>query len=311
MKAEWIQIDGPSPPRVLSYSTAKILVQRSPLHAKLKKDRQLDEDTESEREDKETGNIVHAMLLGAGKKIVIVQADSYRTKAAKEARDAAREEGAIPVLEHKERIYSAIARRIQRRIEGFGFTLDGHAEIGARWFEEACDGTAVECMGALDLWQPKTGTIVDLKTCRTAHPDAIRQQVYKLGYDIQAAAYLSAVEKIHPEGAGRVRFVILFCELGTGAVTPVELTGDFLQLGRMRWQRAVDLWARCLREDRWPGYVETTLALAAPEWALVAEQDAQAAEQERAWGLTQDRRQPAGNEAGEEHDDHETDPDLF
>lgn len=307
MIAEWIQIDGPSPPRVLSYSTAKMLVQRSPLHAKLRKDRQLDEeDTEAQREDKETGNIVHAMLLGTGKRIVTIDADSYRTKAAKEARDAARTAGDVPVLAHKERIYTAIAARIRRRAEEVGVTLDGHPELGARWHEEARDGTPVECWGALDLWQPKRGTIVDVKTCRSAHPDACRSAILKLGYDIQGAAYVSAVEKIHPEGAGRVRYLILFCELGTGAVTPVELAGDFMALGRMRWQRAVNLWARCLRDDHWPGYVAQPVALSPPEWALAAEMAAQhddAGDDLRAGSMRQQR--PAGDDAGEEHDDDE------
>lgn len=305
MKAEWIQIDGPSPPHVLSYSTAKVLVQRSPLHAKLRKDRQLDEeDTESQKEDKETGNIVHAMLLGTGRRVVVIDADSYRTKAAKEARDAARAGGDIPVLAHKERIYTAIAARIRRRAEEVGVPLDGRPEIGARWYEEARDGTPVECWGSLDIWQPKRGTIVDVKTCRSAHPDACRSAIYKLAYDIQGAAYVSAVEKIHPEGAGRVRYIILFAELGTGAVTPVELAGDFMALGRMRWARAVNLWARCLRDDHWPGYVSQPVALSAPEWALAAEMSAQhddAGDDLRAGSTRQQR--PAGDDAGEEHED--------
>lgn len=307
--AEWIEIDGPSPPHVLSYSTAKLLVSRSPLHAKMRKDRQLDEDdTEAQREDKETGNIVHAMLLGTGRKVVVIEADSYRTKAAKEARDAARDAGDVPVLAHKERIYTAIARRIRAHCGLLGITLDGHAEIGARWYEKARDGTAVECRGALDLWQPKRATILDLKTCRTAHPDACRSAIYKMGYDIQGAAYLSAVEHIHPEGEGRIRYLILFCELGTGAVTPVELAGDFLALGQMRWRRAVDLWARCLREDHWPGYVSGPVALAAPEWALAAEMSAaheEAGESFRAGTVRQQR--PAGEDAGEEQNDHDDD----
>ena len=58
---------------------------------------------------------------------------------------------------------------------------------------------------------------------------------------------------------------------GTGAITPVELAGDYRALGLSRWRRAVNLWARCLREDRWPGYTEGITTIAAPEWAMAAE----------------------------------------
>jgi hypothetical protein len=306
----WIDIDGPSPAHVLSYSTAKILVQKSPLHAKLRKDRVLDEDeSEDEKREKETGSTLHAMLLGKGRRVVVLPFDNYRTKAAQESRDNARAEGAIPVLHNREPWLTAQTQKIRRRLEGFGITLDGEREAGAEWIEEADDGDEIECRGALDLWQPSTRTIFDLKFTRSAHPDACRKQIYQMAYDIQAAAYTSAAETIERELAGRVRFVILFCEVASAAVTPVLLAGDYAHLGRLRWRRAVNVWARCLREERWPGYVDRPVAIDAPAWALEAEMAAQGAETERAWGISR-HEQPAGNDAGEERHDHDAAADI-
>ncbi|MBZ4252077.1 hypothetical protein LAJ57_14345, partial [Streptococcus pneumoniae] len=74
--------------------------------------------------------IVHAMILGAGKKIVVLDHDNYRKKVAQEARDAARAEGAIPILRAKEESTAGLARRLKRNIEAHGFTLDGVSEPG-------------------------------------------------------------------------------------------------------------------------------------------------------------------------------------
>lgn len=274
-EGNWIDLGaGGSPPHVLSKTSAHLLVSKSPLHARMRKTGEHEDDT---TDDMDLGSIVHAMVLGAGKKIVVLDHDNYRTKAAKQARDDARAQGAIPILRAKEEVTAGLARRLKRNIEAHGFALDGVSEPGVSWFERTTDGSDedVECLGALDHWHPRTATIFDLKIARSGHPDACRKHLFAFGCDIQAAAYTSAVEKIHPELQGRTRFVFLFCELFTGAVTPVTLSGDFRRLGEQRWQRAVNTWARCLREDRWPGYTTGPITIDAPEWAMAAEMTAQ------------------------------------
>lgn len=307
-RAQWIQIDGPSPAHVLSYTSAKILIQKSPLHAWLRKRRELEEDEDDDTEERDAGTIVHAMLLGVQtRKIVVLPFKDFRTKAAKEARDEALAAGHIVVKEHRERWYSAQATRIRRTLENMGIELAGHAEAGIQWSELADDGDEVVCRGSVDLWQPGTRTILDLKIVRTAHPESIRKQVYSMAYDIQAAAYTSAIEGLDPRLEGRTRFVFVFCELASGACTPVELAGDFAALGRMRWRRAVNTWARCLREDRWPGYVETTTTIGAPEWAMADEMTRQHDTAAETWGAVQGQQEPAGEDAGEEQNDHDDD----
>ncbi|KPC75497.1 hypothetical protein ADL26_07545, partial [Thermoactinomyces vulgaris] len=45
------------------------------------------------------GSAAHAIVLGTGPEIVIIDADSYRTKDAQEQRDAAWADGQVPLLE--------------------------------------------------------------------------------------------------------------------------------------------------------------------------------------------------------------------
>lgn len=194
----------------------------------------------------------------------------WRRKDAQSARDAIRARGLLPVLPRTLRAAKAgVARCRERMLDDFGIVLGGESEIAVEWSEYASDGDEVTCWGAIDHYKP--GVIYDLKFVRSAHPKSCAAHIVAYGGDIQAAAYLRAFEQLAPDMAGRLSFVFLFCELGSGAVTPVPMSGSFLQLGNMRWRRAIETWARCRRTNRWPAYVTEPVALEAPEYAMAEE----------------------------------------
>ena len=126
----------------------------------------------------------------------------------------------------------------------------------------------------LDHWLApgdKLPTIYDVKIWQSANPRVLVRKVHDMGVDIQAEAYTRAVEAVHPELAGRVRFVTLVCEVSTGLVTPIVFGGSLRQVGKMRWRRAIDMWARCSALDDWPGYTRGEMVIDAPEWMIAAE----------------------------------------
>ncbi len=92
-----------------------------------------------------------------------------------------------------------------------------------------------------------------------------------MGYEIQAHAYTTAIERVRPDLAGRVQFVILFCEASTGVITPAVLAGTMRELGQMKWRRAVNTWAQCQASGIWPGYATKPIHIHAPQWALESE----------------------------------------
>lgn len=199
----------------------------------------------------------------------------WRRKDAQSARSAIRARGLLPVLPGTLRAAKAgVARCHKRMLDDFGIVLDGESEIAIEWGEYASDGDEVTCWGAIDHYKHKLGVMYDLKFVRSAHPKSCAAHIVAYGGDIQAAAYLRAFEQRYPDMAGRLSFVFLFCELGSGAVTPVPMSGSFLQLGNMRWRRAIDTWSRCLRTNRWPAYVTEPVALEAPEYAMAEEMSA-------------------------------------
>lgn len=300
--ARWIDIDGPSPahfvdctpaeyyrpsgPPRLSQSIAKELCERSPWHAKRALDRQeqADEDDGARDDDKATkerdrGTIVHALLLGTPSPAVIVADPTtrepfrdFKTKAAQQQRDAVRAAGKIPVIAHKIEPTLRLADRLRDELYNeHGIDLNGRSEAVVHWTERASDGTPVPCRGMLDHWIESRRVVYDLKIWASANPKILSRKLPDYGCDIQGEAYTRAIEAVHPNLAGRVRFVTLVCEVHSGLVVPVIFGGGMRTLGRMRWQRAIDLWARCARLDDWPGYTRGEMVIDAPEYALAAE----------------------------------------
>ncbi|HET9954130.1 MAG TPA: PD-(D/E)XK nuclease-like domain-containing protein [Polyangiaceae bacterium] len=260
----------------LSSSVANILVSRSPLHAWHAHPRLGGRPYEPSA-SMDAGSVAHAVLLGtAQEELVVVDAEDWRTKAAQEARAAAREQGKCAVLPATLAEITASVDVIRKRFARYGVRFTGRSEVSLFWTEQASDGTIIQCRGRIDHLILKDGRarILDLKTARSAHPRACQSHAYEYGYDIQAAAYRSAFAKLYPRYSGREEFLWLFAELdGPNAVAPYALDGSFDWLGERRWRRAVDLWARCLREDSWPSYTDEILRLEAPQYAVALEEE--------------------------------------
>lgn len=257
-------------PPTLSASMARMLVLKSPLHAWTYHPRFGGARGES-TEPQENGNLIHALLLGTGREIVPVDAADFRTKAAKEARQAARDAGKIAVIADKLTFAKGTAEILRRRMSDAGVTLDGKSEVTAVW---QSDGAL--CRGRFDHLCADGVTIVDLKTTESAHPTAIQRSIENFGTDIQIAAYIEAMGTIFPALAGGIKFRLAYLECEPPhAVTIVECAGSMFELGRRRWARAKTIWKRCLAENRWPGYADGVVSIEASTWAMAREEDAQ------------------------------------
>jgi len=269
--ADGIDSDRPS----LSASVASTLIRQSPFHAWLKHPRLGNTPREASSE-MERGTIIHGLVFGTlgGDDYETIDADNFRTKAAQEQRDAARDRGAVPVLAREMETYRRVAEAIGHKLREAGIDLNGVSEKVAAW-EEASQFGPVLCRGMIDhlIIGNDGATIYDLKNCRNAHPESCVRHVLEYGYEIQRAAYVSAVEKLRPDLAGRVRFVWLFVEELPGyrvVLTVAEASGTLRELGESRWARAVETWAKCLRMNEWPAYGSARLE--APDWALKQEE---------------------------------------
>lgn len=251
----------------LSASCATTIVTRSPFHAYVEHPRLgAFKRTSTDRQD--LGSLIHRLVLGNGADVVGVDADDWRTKAAKEEREAIRAAGKIPVLLGKLQAAEEMVEAIRCQLDGFGISLDGQSEGAAVWEEESSHGPVL-CRGMMDHLIIDEGRIYDLKTTECAHPSAIQRCMVSRGSDIQFAAYTSAVRALRPELAGREDFVFIYVETEYPyAMTPVRPNGAMREMGAARWRRAVETWGSCLMRDTWPGYATAILDIEPPGWAL-------------------------------------------
>lgn len=259
----------------LSQSCAHTLLSKSPYHAWLEHPR-LGGVGREPTKAKDNGSLVHSLLLGTGKEIAIVDAEDFKTKAAREERDAARERGKVPVLRADAADAMALVADIHKGLDELGIRLSGASEVKVEWTEDTVHGEVL-CRGMLDHVILDQGVIYDVKTCRSAHPRACTSHVLEYGYHLQEAAYRRAVRALRPEIAGRESFTFLFVEeLPEGSprrcvITPVELDGQFRDLGARRWERACETWAWSLKSGRWISYADRVVRLEPPRWALANE----------------------------------------
>lgn len=218
------------------------------------------------------GHAAHREVLGDGEIVVVIDADDYRTAAAKAARDEAYAAGKAPILrrEYEEIVVPMAAAIREHPVAGKLFAAGtGRAEPSFFWW----DGSGADRVmrrARLD-WLPdpvkdRRLIIPEYKTAASAAPDDLESAVGRLGYYMQAAWNLDAVETLlGPDRAPA--FVFVFQEKEPPfVVTVAQLTPSNLQIGRERNTRALNVYRRCRAEGRWPGYSDKVLDLAMPGW---------------------------------------------
>ena len=263
---------GPMPS--LSSSIAKLMVGRSPLHAwyehpKLNKAKALEVEAPSKAMD--IGTAVHKKILGQGKIIKEIIADDFKTKAAREARDAARAAGMVPILSADLERVTTLTEAALDQLAGTdlaGIFEAGTPEATMAWQDEG----GVWCRSRVD-WLPASArdgghiTVVDLKTTGgSASPEDWQRTAFEMGYDIQDAFYRRGLAALIPDlRSVRFKFVVLEQEAPFG-LTINEFSGQALFEAVELCDLAVKMWGACLKRGQWPGYPVETTHMDPPKW---------------------------------------------
>lgn len=255
----------------LSSSIAKELNAKSPLHAWQMHPR-LGGGKHESSDALVLGTLMHSLILeGHADGFVVLNVQNFKTKAAQDLRDGVIADGLIPIQESVFVENKKIATKIKDRITDLGISLNGRSELKVEWTEQIGNEDPILCRGMMD--HVTDATIWDLKTTRRGDLKSISRAIVDFGYDIQGAAYSSALSKLHPEFVGRTDFVLIFAEMDPPfAVTPVRFDGQLRQLGEVKWEHACLRWAQCLCTNKWPGYVDQITPIEAPPWALLETQ---------------------------------------
>lgn len=243
----------PAPTPSLSSSIANIILNQSPEHAYLAHPRLNHNYVREEVNSRfDIGSVAHMLLLEKlTDKIVVVAAKDWRSKAAKEERDAAHAAGCFAILDRQ---YTSVlqmvsvARRWLLDTELGDILVTGDTERTVLWREE---DIWYRCRP--DLMSSDRRIIVDYKSTENAAPDACARQIGRMNYDLQAEYYTHGLQAI--TGRTDTVFVFLFQEIAAPyACSLVALSNAYRAVGQAKRQRAKKLWDACLRADLWPGY---------------------------------------------------------
>lgn len=124
-------------------------------------------------------------------------------------------------------------------------------------------GVLVRCRP--DLRRPDLALKVDLKSARSAHPEAFARAVIDYGYHAQEAHY---TDTWVDAGGEAEAFAFLVVEKKAPfAFAVYELPPSIVEEGRAAMRKALNQYADCLRTDQWPGYTTGVQELSFKRWS--------------------------------------------
>jgi hypothetical protein len=253
----------------LSSTIGRRLINASPAHARNDHPR-LNPNHESVNKHKfDFGSLIHKLVLGAGADLAVLPYDDWRTKEAREMRDAAYEDGKIPVkqkdFDRAQDIHIAFNNQISQADPAIRDCMaKGESEVVVAWKEKT-----IWCRAMLDkvYVDGETATIIDYKSTEAsaAHHETERR-IFAMGYDFQGVFYGRGLVALMPE-IKELRFAIITQEVtppfGMSVIAP---TIEAAELAEVQVLTSMALWERCLSTGDWPGYPLTTLPAKPLPW---------------------------------------------
>lgn len=259
----------------LSASVAHTLITQSPIHAFVQHPRLNKGVIESGSTKMDIGTIVHGLVLeGDESRLVIVEADDWRTNVAKETRNAARLAGLVPVLAGDIGMIREIAAAARSAIANSElreeFTPEaGKAEQTLVWQEGEC-----WYRSRPDWLTNDHRIIIDLKTTAgSAEPSAWLRTMLGNGNDLQAALGLRGLTLL-TKNSVIPQFVFWVVEQNPPyASSFIGLSPQFLEMSEHKLARAMQLWSDCTMTNCWSGYPDRICYLEPPSWEWTREQE--------------------------------------
>lgn len=219
------------------------------------------------------GSAAHKLALGAGPEITIVDYDDWRTKAAKEEREAARAAGTIPVLKAEYVQLAAMADALLAHPLARAALDPGRGGKPEQSLFMQDEASGVWLRARLD-WMPDPHSamrpvIFDYKTTRSANPDSFAKSMYDYGYHVQAAFYADLYCQL--TGVDAPFLFIAQEKEPPYLVTVCQPDADAMRAGRDKVRQAIEIYRDCTEAGIWPGYTDEIATISLPPWARARE----------------------------------------
>lgn len=259
----------PCPEPSLSGSLIKVIANRSPRHAWACHPK-LNPEYEAQTSDSfSLGSAFHALVLGKGRDLEVMDFKDWRTGDAKKAKAEAIAQGLTPILAEQYERAEAMARAVKAQIpfwEELQLAMSaGVPERTYIWQEETPFGP-IWCRCMVD-WTASHGNLhPDWKSTEVgAGPEEWgAKTMWNLDAHIQAAWNARALRQ-----AGLVQPELFFAVAETQfphALACMKPTPTAIAMANRDIDRAILTFAWCLKNNRWPGYRNQLAWVDPPAW---------------------------------------------
>lgn len=214
------------------------------------------------------GSAAHSKVLGVGYAVVVLDYPNFLSKAAKDARDAARLDGKIPVLAKTYAEVNLMAESVLAHPKGRELLeqegLVSEASVFAHDPEFDID---IRCR-----FDGLAARPFDLKTTGTsADADTFARTIFSFGYDVSRAHYLHTLYLA--TGDQREMAFLVVESTGPYDVGVHYLDDEYVEIGEGKARRARQLFAECMSSGKWPGHSPDATKVKPPMYAIYDYQD--------------------------------------
>lgn len=210
------------------------------------------------------GHAAHLYVLGKGAEVVVVEADSWKTVAARTARDEAYAAGKVPLLPGQDAMAREMAKvALDHPIAG-ALLAEGEAELSG-WWTDAETGARLRLR--MDFITELGGrpVVVDYKTSAKSGARAFSKSAADFGYYMQHPFYTEGLRAL---GIADDPAFIFITQRKTPPyrITVAQLDADSADIGHDLNRAAIRLYAECTESGHWPDYSDQIHTVSIPSY---------------------------------------------
>jgi hypothetical protein len=231
------------------------------------------------------GTAIHSKVLGTGYEVAVIPSDilasngAVSTAAAKEFVTQARSAGLVPLkADELEPITGAAEAVLANPTAKALLTQPGAAEVSV--FAAVDDVPVRARFDFLPDQGERRRVAVDLKSTRDASERAFTRSIADYGYDVQRQWYIDTLNEVTgPMPAGfEPEMVFIAVEKDPPYLTAVyQLPTVWTEMGRVKAQRARQMFAECTESGVWPGLPTEVTLVTPPTWYVYQHEEDYAA----------------------------------
>jgi len=170
------------------------------------------------------------------------------------------------VLSHEEfRTASCCATAVLDHAESREFLEGAKREVSIFTTLQTEHGPVL-AKGRPDIMPMESNCVLDIKTCLDCRPENFLKSITKLRYDIQLASYMHIWNQEQPHSHREIGLLIAVEKIPPYAVMVHRLSAEFLQYGLNDYLDMLNLYAKCAKEQNWPGYPGGIFTIELPDY---------------------------------------------